>query len=72
MPTAIQNCQGSLRLVPVNRFRPDDKAECSSCNAKPKAKRRIENAGRDLYYEIPPHRADGQKDGSQIDWGNVK
>ena len=71
MPIAVQNCVGSLRLAPVNRFRDDDKAECPFCNARPKSTRRVENKGRDLYYEIPPHRQDGVRDGSQIDWSTV-
>ena len=71
MPTAVQNCPGSLRLAAVNRFRPDDRAECPFCNAKPKSTRRTENAGRSLYYEIPPHRQDGHRDGSKIDWSTV-
>jgi len=71
MPTAVQNCAGSLRLVPVKRFRSDDKAECPACTEKPKSTRRTERGGQDLYYEIPSHRPVGIRDGSKIDWSNV-
>lgn len=72
MPTAIQTCSGSIRLVPVKRFRDDDKADCPFCNARLRSTRRIENAGRDLYYEVPSHRPDGERDRSKIDWANVQ
>lgn len=71
MPVAIQMCVGSLRLTPVVRFKDDDRADCPFCNARPKCVRRTENAGRDLYYEVPSHRADGERDRSKIDWSNV-
>lgn len=71
MPTAVQNCPGSLRLAPVTRFRDDDRAECTMCTARLKSERRTENRGQDLYYEIPAHRAVGVKDGSKIDWSTV-
>lgn len=71
MPPAVQNCNGSMRLVAVVRFRDDDKADCAFCNARLKSVRRIENAGRDLYYEIPVHRPDGTRDPSKIDWSQV-
>lgn len=71
MPEAIQLCAGSSRLVSVKRFNDADRADCSHCTARPKAQRRIENRGRDLYYEIPPHRSEGAKDPSHIDWSQV-
>jgi hypothetical protein len=72
MPDAIQLCAGSMRLAKVIRFRDDDRADCSYCNARPKSVRRIENAGRDLYYEIPSHRPDGVRDPAKIDWSQVE
>lgn len=71
MPTAVQNCTGSMRLVPVKRFRDDDKAECSACTLRLKSERRTERGGQDLYYVLPAHRPVGERDGSKIDWANV-
>jgi hypothetical protein len=72
MPEAIQLCSGAQRLVPVIRFHPDDKAECSHCTARLKATRRVENGGRSLYYEMPVHRSEGAKDPSKVDWSQVQ
>lgn len=71
MPPAVQICHGSMRLVEVKRFRPDDKADCPFCNARPKGERKIVNGGQTLYYCVPTHRADGTRDASKIDWSQV-
>jgi len=72
MPAAVQNCTGSLRLVAVKRFRPDDKMNCPDCSRRLTCVRRPKRSGArvDLYYETPAHRKVGERKDT-VDWSNV-